>query len=134
MAVPKYELVVIFDPFLADADYETETQKLVEQITKRGGVHTNTDVWGRKRLAYPIEKKVEGYYVLVAFEGQVSGADLADLESQIRLNERVLREMVSRIPEARKPRRKPKAPKAPRVVSESFSAGSAGASSGRNNG
>jgi small subunit ribosomal protein S6 len=122
--MPKYEIVVIFDPFLADADYEAETEKVQEQLRKRGAEITATDVWGRRRLAYPIQKKLEGYYILVSFNGDIPGADLADLEQQLRVNERILREMVTRIPDARKPRRKAKKAK---VVSESFSAGSAGA-------
>jgi small subunit ribosomal protein S6 len=122
--MPKYEIVVILDPFLAEADYETETEKVLEQLRKRNAEITATDVWGRRRLAYPIEKKLEGYYLLINFEGNLSGAELADLEQQLRLNERILREMVTRIADPRKPRRKPKKAK---VVSESFSAGSAGA-------
>jgi small subunit ribosomal protein S6 len=122
--MPKYEIAVIFDPFLSDADYEAETEKVLEQLRKRGAEITGTDVWGRRRLAYPIQKKLEGYYILVNFSGNIPGADLADLEQQLRVNERILREMLTRVPDARKPRRKVKKPK---VVSESFSAGSAGA-------
>ncbi len=127
--MPKYEIVVIFDPFLSDGDFEAETEKVLEQLRKRGAEVVAKDVWGRRRLAYPIENKLEGYFILVTFQGDLAGAALADFEQQLRVNERILREMVTRIPEARKPRRKPKKAK---VVSESFSAGSAGASSGRN--
>jgi len=143
----KYELVVIWDPFLQEADHAAELEKAQEQIRRRGGTITNVDVWGRRRMAYPIQKKQEGYYAVISFEGEIDAANLHEIERSMRLNEKVLREMLTRVPEIKPRKEKPKKPKADRQpteaqygragfgVQETFSAGAAGAgASGRFNG
>ncbi len=153
----KYELVVIFDPFLQEQEHAAEVEKAQEQVVRRGGTITNTDVWGRRRMAYPIQKKLEGYYVVISFEGEIEAANLHELERSMRLNEKCLREMLVRIPFIRPRKVKVKKPKAERQSSEtqygrggggggygggqsqgqgqeSFSAGTAGAGSGSGGG
>ena len=56
--------------------------------------------WGRRRLAYPINKKTEGYYVLLEFEG--SGQEIAEIERRFRVNDTVMRYMTVRVDEDRK--------------------------------
>lgn len=125
--MPNYELVVLFDPYLQDSDYAALVDKAKEAIAKRGGEVTNVDVWGRRRLAYPIAKKVEAYYVVVAFEGKLPESSLADIARNLRLNEQVLRVMLTRLPELKK--KAEKAKKTRRAASEIYSgsAGDAGA-------
>lgn len=124
--MPNYELVIIYDPFLQDADYAAELERLKELISKRGGEVTNVDVWGRRRLAYPISKKLEGYYVVASFTANIPGKDLADVQRTLRLNENVLRVMLTRMPEIKKSKAK-KAEKPAKVEVETRSAGDAGA-------
>lgn len=150
---PKYELVVIWDPFLQEAEHAAELEKAQEQITRRGGTLTNADVWGRRRMAYPIQKKHEGYYVIIAFEGDIPAENLHEIERSMRLNEKILREMLTRVPEIKPRKEKVKKPKAERQSSEaqygrdnrgggggygggqeSFSAGPAGAGAGGSGG
>ena len=99
----KYELMVINDPFLEDADQNAMIEKIQEQIKRRGGALTNLDPWGKRRLAYPIAKKQEGFYVLFAFEGDGDGAALHELERTLRLDEKVMRVMLTRVPKPKKP-------------------------------
>jgi small subunit ribosomal protein S6 len=126
LVVPNYELVVIYDPFFQDADYAAELERLKELISRRGGEVSNVDVWGRRRLAYPISKKLEGYYVVASFSGNIPGKDLADVQRTLRLNENVLRVMLTRMPEIKKSKAK-KAEKPAKVEVETRSAGDAGA-------
>jgi small subunit ribosomal protein S6 len=102
----KYELVVIFDPFLTDEQHTEQVERVREQVVRRGGEVLNVDVWGKKRLAYPIAKKQEGFYAVVLFQGTLDSASLSEIERSMRLNESCLREMVTRLPEE-KPNRKP---------------------------
>jgi len=134
----KYELVVIYDPYLPDTDYEQQIEKAKEQIVRRGGTVTNVDVWGKRQMAYQIKKKPEGYYVIFSFEGAMTSANLSELERSLRLNEAVLREMCVSIPAPKpvKPEKKKKPRPAAteaapamerRVFAETRSAGDAGA-------
>lgn len=107
--MPKYELVVIFDPFLQEADQNAQIDRAKELLTRRGAEITNVDIWGRRRMTYAIKKKVEGFYVVVTFEGKLDGPAIAEVERNLRLNESVLREMVTRIPAQKPPRKTRKA-------------------------
>ena len=65
----KYELMVIIDPALEDDKKEAAVENVKSIIAEAGEVSA-TDVWGLKKLAYPIQKKTEGYYVVFQFEAQ----------------------------------------------------------------
>lgn len=95
----KYELMLIIDPYLEEEATAALVEKGQEQIKRRGGDVTNVDTWGKRRLAYPINKKDEGYYVLYSFEGKMEGSGISELERTLRLDEKVVRVMVTRIPE-----------------------------------
>jgi small subunit ribosomal protein S6 len=99
----KYELMVIYDPFLEEADQSALIEKTQEQVKRRGGSLANVDTWGKRRLAYPIAKKHEGYYVLFAFEAPGEGPALHELERTLRLDEKVMRVMLTRVPKPKKP-------------------------------
>lgn len=106
--MPNFELVLLFDPYLEDDAYSALLERTKDLITKRGGEIVNVDVWGRRRLAYPIAKKVEAYYVVVSFAGNPQEAALSEVTRALRLNERVLRVMLTRLPDLTKKEEKMK--------------------------
>ena len=63
----KYELMLILDSELDERSVETTVEKLLHVIPAEGGTVDNVDIWGRRRFAYEIQKKSEGYYVVVDF-------------------------------------------------------------------
>jgi len=91
----RYEIGFIITP---DAN-EEEVKKIVESISgsikKAKGVIQNIDEWGRKRMAYPIKKSLEGYYVFIQTE--VDGAVIAELERRMKQMEKVLRFITLRL-------------------------------------
>lgn len=125
----KYELMIILDPFLEEAETNAQLDKAQEQVKRRGGDITNVDAWGKRRLAYEISKKNEGFYVLISFDAAGEAEPLSELERTLRLDEKVMRVMLTRIPEPKAPRKvkakKPKPQQAPTEV-QYGSAGQAG--------
>lgn len=92
-----YELVVVLTPEMADDDVSTSVERLQQTITQRGGEIVDVNVWGRRRLAYPIKRHLEGNYVVTQLRldpGQVPG-----LESGLRISEEVIRHMIVRADE-----------------------------------
>ncbi len=74
---------------------ENEAEALIENvkgIIEGGGNLINVDVWGKRRLAYPIRKRTEGYYVVYVFESESSF--IAQLSQTLRVNEAILRHMI----------------------------------------
>lgn len=90
----KYEVVVIIDPEVDDRQVEGLLKKPLDAFTKAGGTLENTDVWGRRRLAYEINKKAEGIYVVMNVTAEP--AVVKELDRQFTLNERILRTKVIR--------------------------------------
>ena len=88
----KYELAVILKPTLEEEAQKAEFEKIQELITKFGGTIDKVDEWGRRKLAYEIQKLNEGFYrfFTVAAESSVP----AEIESRIRLRENVLRYLI----------------------------------------
>lgn len=84
-----YETTVILNASLDDAQADAVIARIQETITKHGGNITSIEKWGRKRLAYPISKKTNGYYVHIEFEAD--GALIAHLDRVYQLDEMVLR-------------------------------------------
>jgi small subunit ribosomal protein S6 len=84
-----YESAVIINAALEDEQIDSIINKLKDTITVNGGVITEVDVWGRKRLAYQIKKSKIGYYVIFQFEAPVSA--IAQIERVYRLEESILR-------------------------------------------
>jgi len=125
--VPNYELMLVVDPFLDEAANQIMLEKAGDQIKRRGGTVTQIDPWGKRRLAYPINKKLEGFYALFTFEGEMGGAEIAEIERVLRLEEQVMRVMITRIPVI-KPRKtkKSKGEGEARAHGETMSAGQAG--------
>lgn len=90
-----YELMVIFTPVLSEDDYKTAQKKFSDLITENGGSILNSNPWGLKSLAYPIQKKTTGIYWVVEF---TAPSDFNEkLKIQLLRDEQVLRHMVTRL-------------------------------------
>ena len=87
-----YELLYILNNELADEAKEAVIEKLNAVVTANGGTVDNVDKWGTKRLAYPINYKNEGYYVLVNFTAAATLPD--ELERVMRITDAVVRFMI----------------------------------------
>jgi len=87
--VPGYELVFILNANLSEDDSTRVLGKVNDQITKLGGTVTETNQWGKRRLAYPIKKQAEGNYVLEKV--QINQTALKELDASLKLSEDVLR-------------------------------------------
>jgi small subunit ribosomal protein S6 len=84
-----YETTYIVNASLEDSQIEAAVAHVAEVVERNGGTITATNRWGRKRLAYPIEKKNNGFYVNVEFNGP--GQTIAQLERAYLLDENILR-------------------------------------------
>lgn len=60
-----YELMVIFNPTVDERTVGPSMDKLLSHVTEAGGTVENVDIWGKRRLAYEIQKQSEGIYVVV---------------------------------------------------------------------
>ena len=89
-----YEIMVILDPNLAERTVAPSLDTYLNVIRTAGGSVEKLDVWGRRRLAYEINKKTEGIYAVIDL--QASPEAVAELDRQLRLNESVLRTKVIR--------------------------------------
>ena len=87
-----YELLYILNNELADEAREAVIEKLNAVVTANGGTVDNVDKWGTRRLAYPINYKNEGYYVLVNFTAPANLPD--ELERVMRITDAVVRFMI----------------------------------------
>ena len=86
-----YELVYVVRPNAEDEVKEAVLNKIQEVISANGEVE-KVDTWGNKKLAYPIAKFTEGFYVLVNFK---ASADLPkELDRNLKINENVVRHMI----------------------------------------
>lgn len=90
----KYEIMVIVHPDVDDRQVAGLVEKPLDVITKAGGSVDNVDIWGRRRLAYDIQKKSEGIYVVVNVTAQPDA--VKELDRQFTLNERIMRTKVIR--------------------------------------
>ena len=90
-----YETVFILTPVLSDVQMKEAVDKFKAVLTDNGGIITNEENWGMRKLAYPIQKKSTGFYSLLQFD--VEPAVIATLETQFRRDERVLRFLTFRL-------------------------------------
>ena len=85
----KYELAVVLSAKLEDEERAAVMEKVTGYITRFGGTVTDIDEWGKKKLAYEIQKMKEGFYYFVHFESD--SACPGELESNLRIMEPVIR-------------------------------------------
>ena len=94
----QYELMVILDPEIDERTVAPSLDKFLNVIRNDGGTIDKVDVWGRRRLAYEINKKTEGIYAVVALTS--NAAATVELDRQLKLSEAVMRTKVLRAEEA----------------------------------
>ena len=85
----KYELAVVVSAKIEDEDRAATIEKVKEYITRFGGTVTEVDDWGKRKLAYEIQKMREGFYYFVRFESDA--ACPAEVEKRVRIMENVIR-------------------------------------------
>ena len=90
----RYELMVILDPDLEERTIAPSLDQFLGVVRNDGGSVEKVDIWGRRRLAYEIDKKVEGIYAVVDLSAEP--ATVTELDRQLNLNESVLRTKVVR--------------------------------------
>ena len=86
-----YEVMFIIDPTLEDDKKEATIEAVKEIIASEGEVG-NVDVWGMRKLAYPIQKKTEGYYVVIEFKAQPTLPK--ELDRRLRISDNVMRHLI----------------------------------------
>ncbi|MEL7625646.1 MAG: 30S ribosomal protein S6 [Anaerolineaceae bacterium] len=91
----KYELIFILQADLDEATLDAAVENIETLIKNNQGEIAKTDRWGKRKLAYPIRKMNEGYYVLVNFD--YNPEEVAALKRTIGFNEQILRSSIVRI-------------------------------------
>jgi small subunit ribosomal protein S6 len=87
-----YEIMFIIDPTLEEEKKNAAVEMVQNIITTGEGEVSNVDVWGMKKLAYPIEKKNDGYYVVIEFQ---AGIELPkELDRRLKISDDIMRHMI----------------------------------------
>ncbi|HVE46014.1 MAG TPA: 30S ribosomal protein S6 [Acidimicrobiales bacterium] len=93
-----YEVMVIFDAGLDDEVIRAFVDRMTELISAGGGEPKSAEHWGKRRFAYELRHRWEGYYVLVSAEAEPSV--MADVHRMLSLADEVIRHKIVRIPDA----------------------------------
>lgn len=88
----KYELMFIINPTILEEGRETVIAKVNNILTAAGATVLKSEKWGERKLAYPIDKKKTGFYVLTTLE--MDGTKLTEVESKLNITEEVMRYIV----------------------------------------
>ena len=112
----QYEVVFIVDP-TADEEVSKLTESFSQIVTDQGGTVTKAETMGKRQLAYEIQHKKEGTFVLMEIEG--SGREIAELERRMRVNDRILRYLTVRVDEDRRRAEKLKGRRAAKAAKRS---------------
>lgn len=94
MSLRPYEVMVILDPDLDERTVAPSLDTYLNVVRQDGGSVDEVDVWGKRRLAYEINKKHEGIYAVISL--QAEPASVKELDRQLSLNESVVRTKVTR--------------------------------------
>lgn len=92
-----YELLFIAKPGLAEPEVEALTETVKGYLEKEGGAIERIEPWGKKRLAYEIDKQREGYYVLIVFNSK--GDIVKEVERRLKVTDGVMRHITVRVDE-----------------------------------
>jgi small subunit ribosomal protein S6 len=93
----EYELLLVLNPEVSEDRMPDVLERVGKYVTDRGGEITKTDAWGRRRLAYPIRRFLEGQYVLTNL--RIDPRRAGEVEASLQLSEDVLRHMMIRLDE-----------------------------------
>ena len=85
----KYELAVVVNAKIEDDARLATIEKVQKYVTRFGGTITNVDEWGKRKLAYEIQKMREGYYYFIHFEAEATAP--AEIEARLRIMDNVIR-------------------------------------------
>ena len=96
----KYEVMVILDPDLEERTVQPSLETFLNVVRNDGGTVDNVEIWGRRRLAYEINKKSDGIYVVIDLNCKIE--TVKELDRRLNLNEAVLRTKVVRAAEKKK--------------------------------
>lgn len=88
----KYELVVVLNGSLEDDERSAAMERISKYVTRFGGTVSNVDDWGKKKLAYEIQKMSEAFYSIITFEAPASAP--AEIERRVRIMEQVIRFLI----------------------------------------
>jgi small subunit ribosomal protein S6 len=111
-----YELIFIVDPTAGDEDVMRLSEGVQKIITGQGGNIVKTEMMGKRQMAYEINHKKDGIYVLLEVEG--SGSEIAEVERRMRVNDQILRYMTIRVDEQRRRAEKLKARRARKAAKQ----------------
>ncbi len=90
----EYELIVVIDPEILEEDVPAALERVTTAVTSRGGEIVETLPWGRRRLAYPINRRTEGNYVISQIK--LDPARAHELEAGFAISEEILRHLLIR--------------------------------------
>ena len=91
----KYETVFILTPVLSDVQMKEAVEKFEKLLAENGATIVNEELWGLRKLAYPIQKKSTGFYTLLEFDAEPT--IVKKLETAFRRDERVIRFLTFRL-------------------------------------
>jgi small subunit ribosomal protein S6 len=90
----RYEMMIILEPSLEERTVQPSLDQFLKVVTAAGGTVDKVDVWGRRRLAYDIDKKSEGIYTVIELIAEPD--TVKELDRQLNLNEAVMRTKILR--------------------------------------
>ena len=90
----RYEMMIILDPALDERTVVPSLDQFLRVVTTAGGTVDKVDVWGKRRLAYEIDKKSEGIYTVIELKAEPD--TVKELDRQLNLNEAVMRTKILR--------------------------------------
>jgi small subunit ribosomal protein S6 len=88
----KYETIFILNPALDEEGFKSNVEKFKDVIQNAGGVVDNVDIWGKRKLAYEINKVNEGYYTLINFSAEPELPK--ELDRVFRITDNVIRHII----------------------------------------
>lgn len=91
----KYDIGFVINPEVSEEDVKRIIESITEIIIKADGIIENIDEWGRRKLAYPIQRHNEGIYVFI--NAEVIGSVFVDIERRLKQNEKVMRFVILRL-------------------------------------
>jgi small subunit ribosomal protein S6 len=91
----RYETIVILRPSLGEADNQAVIDRAISTIEDFDGSVIKTDKWALKKLAYPINKETQGYYVYIQYAGLPAGVD--EMERVFRIDDKVMKYMTVKL-------------------------------------